>query len=191
MRCFVAIELSEAIRDALGDVVRLIRSEAPSWTDAKWVRPEHLHITLKFLGELDESAARSLAAELRDSLTSMKPFDLDYAGVTAVPSARRARMLWAEFEDRSGACGSLASTVEGAALRYGVPLEERTFRPHVTLCRARRPAPVAAEVLGDANALVRTVPTSMSVVRATVLSSRLTPHGPIYSELADLPFGSA
>lgn len=191
MRCFVAIELPENLATALSDASSRLRDAEPAWRDAKWVRPDQLHITLKFLGELDEHSVGALLADLGPKVSAISPFTLAFERLAAVPNTRRARMLWASFVDQSGGCTALACAVEHAAVAYGVPLDERSFTPHVTLCRGRRQSAVSSESLAASGEAISPSDQSMSVGRATVLSSRLTPKGPIYSELATLRLGGA
>jgi len=92
-------------------------------------------------------------------------------------------MLWASFLDPSGACGSLAARVEAVSLPFGAEPDERTFSPHATLVRTRRPHAVSDEAILSANECLAGLLGPVSVSRATLFASQLGPHGPIYSEL--------
>jgi len=192
MRAFVGIPLDERWRAALAAACEHVRESDPEWQAASWVAPHNMHITLKFLGDITDSTAQGLAEDL-DSLAEMECFELPLGrAVYAVPSLARAKMLWATLQDPESRAADLALSVDDIAAAYGIPREQRDFRPHVTLARAKRPRriadPLAAEevaraILGREDA--------MSVVNAKLYRSNLTPRGPIYEELACVQFAAS
>lgn len=184
MRCFVAIELDAATRDTLAEVSGIICRESLAWCDEKWVSPSNLHVTLAFLGEVEEDALEQLRERLTVIVAETTPFELGPLSLRAVPSPSRTTMLWAHLEDPSGACATLATSIATSCAELGPESrreDRRPFKAHVTLCRARRPRRLDARVLEVANEAVLGHEVMMSVPRVSLFSSRLTPRGPIYT----------
>ncbi len=184
VRCFVGVPLASCLSGPLVRACDAIKAADPAWRDEKWVAEENLHLTLKFLGSLDEGHVPALTEALGVAVGKTERFELPVAGIRAVPGTKRCRMLWAAWLDPDGTCASLAESVDRAALAFGIALEERAFKPHATLCRARRPRSLEASALNAAELVLSAAPQSMSVGTVTLFASRLTPRGPIYSELA-------
>lgn len=184
VRCFTGIPLDECLGDSLRSAVDIIKDRDRTWRDEKWVAPSNLHVTLHFLGSIEETDLPALFDAL-DTALAFERFVMPLAGITAVPGSKRCRMLWATFLDPDGACASMAESIQRAALPFGVPAEDRPFKPHATLCRARRPKAIDAAALDDANASLTGGPRKMSVGRATLFASRLSPRGPVYTALRD------
>lgn len=181
VRCFVGIPLPAGIADPLAEACAALRKADRSWRDEKWVPAANLHVTVKFLGWVDESQLAALLDVIGEACEPHSAFELPFAGLRAVPGNRKPRMLWASFLDPTGSCTALAESVERAVLPFGIEQEERAFTPHVTLCRARRPKPLSQAGLDAAEAVLASAPGLMSVPSVSVFSSRLTPRGPIYS----------
>jgi len=184
LRCFVGIPLGGEVVSWLFEAAEAIRSADPAWRGEKWVAEPNLHITVKFLGNLEAARINELDASVSRGLASQVAFELPFAGVRAVPNPRRCRMLWASCRDPDGECAALASEVERQALAFGVALERRPFVPHATLCRARTPKRLGGPAQEAVERLLDGAPESMSVPSATLFSSRLTPRGPIYDAVA-------
>lgn len=137
MRCFVAVDLSEATRDAIAAVQARLRGAAPN-ADVGWVNPTKLHLTLKFLGEVD-GPTDALRLELAGVACEHGPFDLSVGGIGGFPTGPRPRVLWIGLRGGLREIGLLAADVERACQRVGFPLDARPFRGHVTIARVRSP----------------------------------------------------
>lgn len=183
VRCFVAAELEPSVVSGLTGMRRELARRDPSLEQARWVRPENLHVTLAFFGEVDHGVLGDLSGVLDTVMRQRAPITLDLLGVAAKPSAGRCRMLWAALSDPTGECERLAERLMSAAEDLGVPREDRSFKPHVTLCRLTKPRSVAPSVLDEVWRDAMGAEISMSVPSVTFYSSRLTPRGPIYTEL--------
>ncbi len=130
MRLFVALELSDAVRDAIRDLNgRLQRARA----DVRWVHPEGMHLTLKFIGEVSEETLGPIKQAL-SSARSAKPVEMNFRGLGYFPNERRPRVLWAGIE-ASENLAELVAQVEAALEPLGVERENRPFVPHLTLGR--------------------------------------------------------
>jgi 2'-5' RNA ligase len=200
LRAFVAITLTAETRRALARACEEYRAAAPGSAGERWVAEENLHATVRFIGALAEDDVDRVVAALVDTCVRDRPFPMTLGRIVAHPGGRRARMLWATVADGVDAAQRLAADVE-AALLGTLELEpvERAFRPHVTLCRFRKPHGVPALALAAADAsLDAAAPTCGAPVRSatvvsvpgvSLLSSTLTPSGPVYRELARIPLG--
>jgi RNA 2',3'-cyclic 3'-phosphodiesterase len=134
VRLFAAIEIPNKIRSTLALMLRELRGVAP---DAKWVRPENLHVTLKFLGEVDPARLGRIQASLK-VIRSSGPLTLDFRGLGFFPNEKRPRVLWAGI-DSSTNLRPLAEDIDRSLHEIGFPLEEKPFTPHLTLARFNPP----------------------------------------------------
>ena len=130
MRLFIAIAIPDEVRSALAGFVNQLRPTAPH---AKWVRPENLHVTLKFLGHTDASNLGNIKAALQ-TVRSAQPVTLEFRGLGFFPNEKRPRVFWAGMES-SGNLPVLAADIDRAMHELGFPLEDRPLAPHLTLAR--------------------------------------------------------
>ncbi|GAB4274169.1 MAG: RNA 2',3'-cyclic phosphodiesterase [Coriobacteriia bacterium] len=188
LRCFFAIELTTDWRRTLEDAKTVILDLDPSWREARWIRPENLHITLAFMPKVPDEDVGQLLARTADALSDAEPFDLRLAGVKAVPRTARARMIWARAESDPD-MQSVVRRLERSVAEYAGDNTGRAFRPHVTLCRARNPAPVSPDAVLAASRLVESASRPVSVSYVTLFKSTLGPGGPTYDALGTVPLG--
>ncbi len=151
-----------------------------------WVSTANYHLTLKFLGDIEERRAAEVAAALAAGVAGLEPFDLAIGGLGAFPTATRPRVIWAGVGAGAPALAALADAVEERLVLLGFAREARGFSAHVTLGRVRepRPHPALAEALARA---VSVELGSARVDRVMLMQSRLSPRGAEYTELATLP----
>lgn len=148
----------------------------------RWVRPENLHITLRFLGAYPESAVSGIEEAMSRAAVNMKPFTARTETFGAFPNRRRARVLWlglTEAPELQALYGALNHKLGEA----GFEPEERPFRGHITFGRLKRPGPV--DLYG-----LEAIPLGAELVfdELTLFESRLTPSGAIYEELRRAEF---
>lgn len=130
MRIFIAIDLPKDIRNAVGEVQRELR---PLTDKTRWVAPDSIHITLKFLGEVPEKQIDDIDAALAG--LSWKHFTITVRGVGFFPGNRSPRIFWAGME--APTVQGLTEQLDIRMERVGFEKEKRAFRPHITLARAR------------------------------------------------------
>jgi 2'-5' RNA ligase len=159
----------------------------PHATDVAWVAPANLHVTLKFLGQVDQARLPELTAALREAVAQHRAFGLAVRGLGAFPTPARPRVIWAGLHDATGALAVLAASVDTALAYVGVPPDTRPFSGHVTLGRVREPRrqPGLAEALARDADFGRVV-----VARVSLMRSELSPRGARYTELVALPVAS-
>jgi len=183
-RLFVGVFPPDEWRERLMQMDAAVRDAEPAWRDAKWVPEENVHVTLAFLGDVEEQAVPALCDRLTTVAAGHPAFSLVFDAVLARPSARHARMLWAAFSDPEEQCASLAADVAAAGEMAGSRADRRPFNAHVTLCRSRRPRSIRDETLDGACGSGNGTHHSLSVPSITLCESRLTPRGAVYSTRA-------
>ncbi len=184
IRSFVAIDVDVSIRTAL----RALQEEfACTRADVRWVRPDGVHATLKFLGAVAEPRLERARAALTAAFADQATLQVRVHGLGAFPSLRRPRVLWVGMEGVGLA--ELAARAEEALASVGFAREERKFTPHVTLGRVNslRGWP-ALEALFKAHLDDDFGPTDVQAV--TLYRSQLRPDGAVYSVLFTIPFNS-
>ena len=178
LRLFVGIAVPEHIAE---DMAQL----CAGLPGAKWVAPENMHVTLRFIGEMDEAAARDIDDELQR--VEAPAFDLSFAGVGTFGQGRKARALWVGVE-APPALAHLQERVESAVVRAGQAREARKFTPHVILARFNRADALRLQGFVEGNNLFRAGP--MTVEEFTLFESRMGKGGSVYIPLADYPLGA-
>jgi 2'-5' RNA ligase len=137
VRSFVAVPLPENIQASIFAAAQELARALPQ-AGIKWSRKvENLHITVKFLGQINEEKLTALADDLARMLAPLPRFPLALRGMGAFPSPRKANVVWAGVEDVRRGLGAVAQAVEGVGERFGVAREQRTFTGHVTVGRAK------------------------------------------------------
>ena len=181
MRLFVALSPPEKALDELEATVAPLR---PAWPDLRWTSPQSWHVTLAFLGEVDEAVLDRLAVRLERAAHRHAGLVLSAAGAGAFPTAPRARVLWTGLRADLGALRAIAGSVAAAARRAGAPPPDgrRRFRPHVTLARSREPADVRPLIAG----LAGYSGTAWTADRVHLIRSHLGPQ-PWYESVGDWP----
>jgi 2'-5' RNA ligase len=136
LRSFVAVPLPESVR---ANVLAAARKLARALPSVKWSRKlENLHVTIKFLGPVEEAKLAAFGAALAEALGALPRFRIELQGMGAFPSARRANVLWAGVADGGDRLGAVAAMVEETAGRLGIgERENRPFRAHVTVGRSK------------------------------------------------------
>ena len=184
MREFLALPLPEGVRRAAAASREFLAASGGGW---RYVRDEGLHVTIRFLGEVEPSRHGVLDAAWREAAAGAGPLALRLRGAAAFPATSRPRVLWLGIEDETsdGALARLALRMERAARAHGFSPEERPFAPHVTLARARRGArlgvpPVSR--IGDLGEFVAD--------RVVLFSSRSERGGSRYHEEASYPLAA-
>lgn len=171
MRVFVAVDVNPPVRDAVARMQDSMRIRA------RPVKPESLHFTLRFLGEISEQAARGAAGALAG--VAFSRFKVDVRGMGAFPNSARPRVVWVGAHD-GGRLAELAASVDAAVGRFASgPAAE--FKPHLTVFRVKNGA---GRIARELEAFAGHEFGSMEITRVKLKSSVLGPRGPAYSEIA-------
>jgi 2'-5' RNA ligase len=182
LRTFIAVDIGKAIRaHAVALQETLARTGGG---DVKWVEPENLHVTLLFLGEVDERTVPMVCRVVAERAQEYPSFSMTVERVGCFPNLRRPRVLWIGIGEGAQELCELHDGLEGPLLDLGCyRREERQYTPHITLGRVRseRPADQLATALAK-NAGWRGG--EIPVQEVLVMSSELTPKGPVYTVLS-------
>ena len=184
LRAFFAIALAPPARQAAGALVRALR-ERSGGEHVRWVREENLHVTLRFLGNVEADTLRTLLARVGEQTAPLPPFELRLGAVHAFPSPRKPRVIAVELRPEMP-LRALASAVERGVVAAGLPAEQRAFRAHLTLGRVR-PRNKFPDVTGPDTADADPV----HVTEVVLLESKLHRSGAKYTPLGRAPLGSA
>ncbi len=179
MRVFVAINPSPEERARLAQASRALRKGG---YPIRWVPPENVHLTLKFLGEVAEAQLPGVCAAVDESAKGLGALEMVVRNFGAFPNLRRPQVVWAGMQS-SPALEALQSRVEGALADLGFPRERRAFRPHLTLGRAQKRTRVS-DFRGLEELVAGLSYDDVYRVRGVdVMRSRLLPRGAIYDLL--------
>jgi 2'-5' RNA ligase len=181
LRTFIAVDLGKALRDRC---VSLQENLIRAGTDVKWVEPDNLHLTLLFLGEVNDRDVPAMCAAVGEVCARFAPFTLTVEGAGCFPNPRRPRVVWVGIGEGTQELVALHDALEGPLLDLGCyRREERQYTPHVTLGRVKseRPTDRLAAALAK---LAGWKGGQVAVRELLVLSSELKPEGPIYTVLS-------
>ncbi len=182
----MAILLSDEVRDALAQEVERLQSVAPA---VGWVRPENLHLTLKFLGHVSLETLARVEAGLAEAAADQHPLALAFAGLGAFPSIERPRVIWAGIVEGDEALVTLQARIEATLARQEIPREERPFHPHLTLGRVRE-SRQARPLVSAVRAREKVPFGSQKVPAIHLMRSDLHPHGARYTILRTFPLAA-
>jgi 2'-5' RNA ligase len=184
MRVFIAIDIGEKIRKALGDLQHELQSKLDIRRgDVKWVNPDSIHLTLKFLGEIKDEKTVEVCDTVRDVAAGHQGFELDVESVGQF-GGRSARVVWVGCGHGSEPLQKLQKDIERQLTLAGWPEEKRDFTGHLTLCRVRNPK--AGVKLAQLTETYRAFKLgTMPADSVIVYQSELRPSGPIYTPLGN------
>jgi len=183
MRAFVAINVPKKQRDRIHRAARLLREQD---YPVRWVEPDRLHLTLKFLGQVRKETLSAVEAVLGRIAGSTGPFTMGFAGFGAFPTLRRPRVLWVGV-DPSPALRCLKQDLEWTLSELGFERETRAFHPHLTLGRTTSDAGPGAFRGLDGLAAGIAFKGEVKVWKVDLMESSLSSSGPRYEILSSFP----
>ncbi len=179
VRTFVAVLIDEDLRNRIAEVQSRIKKLAP---DVKWVAPENLHVTLKFLGNVREDLLPEVFSAVERAVCGRKPFLVSFSGVGAFPNARRARVVWIGLEEGEDRLRELAASIDENLAKLNFEKEGNEFKAHITIGRVK-----TSKFLGElAKGVAEVDARNLGVQRVSsvaVMRSDLRREGPIYTPL--------
>ena len=183
MRCFIALRVPDGVRRRVEELQEALRRAA---ADVKWVAPANLHLTLKFLGEIEEPSVRELSVSLAEIAGRAPRFRLTYRGVGTFLRKGKPGVIWIGCGEGVDPLSALAKEADHAAEAIGAPREKWPFQPHLTFGRTRssrgaQDLKAAIEKQQDADA------GGGEAAEVELIRSTLTPRGPIYDVLSKFP----
>jgi 2'-5' RNA ligase len=189
LRTFIALDLGKTVRDK---AVALQESLARTGSDVKWVEPENLHLTLLFLGEVDDRDVPAVCRAVTECCREQEPFRMSVETIGCFPNLRRPRTVWIGVGEGTQEVVTLHDALETTLLELGCyRREDRQFTPHVTLGRVKHDGGPLHELAALLTKKADWQAGEVSVREVLVMSSELMPQGPIYSILSRAKLGSA
>lgn len=184
MRTFIAIELPPNIRDYLGNIENQLKTTG---ADVKWVSPGNIHLTLKFLGEIDDKKLIKVTEILETVASGENLFFIRLAGVGAFPNTNSPRVIWLGVDKGDEETKRIADALEEEIAKIGIPKENRPFSSHITIGRVRSGLNriKLAQALNGLKDKSGEENLEFSVTKITLFESTLTPKGPIYAVLKE------
>jgi len=177
MRTFIAVEVPKEIRKRVGNYIASISALIP---DVKWVAPENLHFTIKFLGEIKQSDFKNVWHCVELVARKYGPFTMGLSGIGFFPSAEHPKVIWIGADSGEDILLDLYQDMERCLEDIGFDREAKTFSPHFTIGRAKKDRKVSIpEHLTDFE------PVTFEVRSISIMKSTLTPHGPMYEKLSE------
>ncbi len=182
MRTFIAIELPQEIKDKLSKLQALLKKTG---ADVKWVEPKNIHLTLKFLGEIDEAKSTEITGIIEETAKDSKKFQVDLSSLGAFPKIEFPRVIWVAINKGDKEIKILAEKLEEKIEKLGIPREERTFSSHITIGRLKCPVnkDKLVKTLREIGNYFESGNTEFDVSKITLLKSTLSSGGPTYEPL--------
>lgn len=195
IRTFVAIELDEEIRKAIAGTQRQVQEQlmkqlrhTASDVRVQWVRPDSIHLTLKFLGDIDEARVEDIRAALLSAVGTQSRLTVEVGGLGVFPDLRLPRVLWVGLSGQVDALMRVAAEVEAALTGVGFPPESRPLSPHLTLARIKERSREVGKGLAESGLMTQPFRVgSLAVHAVCLMKSDLKPSGAVYSRLVEVP----
>ncbi len=183
IRSFIAVELPAEIKLALARMQAQLKRGGGE--RIKWVDPDIMHLTLKFLGNIDTALVAGITGALEEACRGVSPFPVELSGPGVFPNARRVQVVWVGLKGEVEKLGRLQKNIDAVLAPLGFATENRPFTPHLTLARVREGAtPEERQALGQlVTAAVLEGGGSCQVEAVHLMRSQLTRNGPIYTRI--------
>lgn len=183
LRLFVAIELPTSVQSALGEIQQRLRAE-PGLAPLRWVRPQGIHLTLKFLGATPPEKRGPIEGALGRAVKGVAPFGLALGRLGRFGSRGSPRVLWVDVAGETGGLAHLQRRIEAEIAPLGFPPEDRPFAAHLTLARVPpERSREAGPVIESAIASVDSPRAEFAVSEVALMKSDLRPGGAVYTQL--------
>jgi len=183
MRCFIAIELSQETRGVLDKIQEELKQTIHG---VKWVKPDNIHLTLKFIGNVEEETVDKIKEAMTQAASQTQPFKIKLSSAGAFPTPERPRVIWIGIEEGRKESTDIASSVEEKLIPLGIEKENRAFHPHLTLARVKFLKDKSS--VKNAFTSLKIPQIEMTAEKVTLFQSTLSREGAVYSVLheADL-----
>ena len=178
---FCAFELPQTLRQSISDHAQRVREAVPD-AAASWSRPENIHLTVKFFGNVDGAKAPVISAAATRVVKEFSPLQIEVGRTGVFPRPSRPQVLWIGVADTSGALAKFQQTLEDEFAREGFPKEDRAFKPHLTIARIRKPQ--NANELADAHLRMEFAPVEIVLGELVLFRSELSSKGSKYTAIS-------
>jgi len=175
IRTFIAIQLPQDVQDYLGILTNTLSDQVPQ-RSVRWVKPDRMHLTLRFIGETEKNMLPAVGKALDEVAAQYQMFSLHLQGFGCFPTCKRPRVLWAGVDGDLESAGRLKEDIDAALTPLGWEAENRPFQPHLTIGRVKDSQAVAGQ---SWPAELSALPIPANSIH--LIESELTPGGPIYT----------
>lgn len=179
VRAFISINLAGSLHRTLTEVIEKFSAARAS---VKWVEPENAHLTLKFLGNVEEERLPEVFDACEQAVKGIGPIDMEVRAVGCFPNKNRPRIVWLGIEKGAERVKELQRRVESELERIGFPKEDREFKTHLTIGRVKGKQGISrlCQLLEEERNIFLG---SMRTEKVSVMKSQTLPKGPVYTEL--------
>lgn len=183
VRTFIAVLLTDELKSRISTVQDQFKDLAP---EVKWVARENLHVTLKFLGDVDSGRIEAVCSAMASAVEGVEAFSMGVSGVGAFPNPRRPRTVWVGLDSGAESLAEVAQRVDSALAGLGFPKEDRKFTGHVTIGRVKDERRIGS--LPEALLAAKSTEFgAVDVAGITVMKSDLRREGPVYTVIKEIP----
>ena len=187
VRVFIAIKLPDFIKKILKDAQKTMLANG---IKAKYISPENMHLTLKFMGNIDYNLLPEIKKNLTNSTQYVKPIKLSLKGIGAFPNSRSPKVIWAGINGEAQKLETLNARLEQRLSKLGIPEDKREFHGHLTLARLKKNRLSAQKFERLIQQTGQFESVKFTADRLILFQSKLMPKGPIYIELLFAKFGT-
>lgn len=180
-RMFCAFELPDSLRLLIKEHSQTVRAAVPE-AAASWSRPDNIHLTVKFFGNVDQPKIAAISAAAERVIKEFSPIQIAVGGTGVFPKPNRPQVLWIGIDDSSGRLSQLHERLEDEFAREGFPKEERAFRPHLTIARIRKTHD--ASRLAQTHLAMKFSEVELTLNELILFRSELSPKGSKYTAIS-------
>jgi 2'-5' RNA ligase len=181
IRSFLAFPISGALKERLECILDDLKATG---ADVKWVKPDHIHLTIKFLGELEENRVESVMSLLKERCREFVPIKSYLIGIGAFPDLQHPKIVWAGLDDPKQEIQGIVEVLRGDMVKLKIAQDEHPFKPHLTLGRVRSSANLK-DLVQRIRQITFEGKTEQMFDKIVLYKSTLTPQGPIYDVLRE------
>lgn len=184
IRAFIAIKITAEIKEKLRGIQEKLK---PAEAHVSWVNPENIHLTLQFLGNIEEKRVPRIVSQLQESVKTVSPFQLQIGYAGAFPNLRYPRVIWVGItDDEDGSLKTLQEDISSRLAKMGFTQEGGRFKPHLTLGRVRSQKN-RSNLLRAIEAIINIWVGEVRVNAIYLIQSELKPTGAEYTDIAEIP----
>lgn len=182
VRLFVAIEITEEIRKKFIELQNTLKKAD---ADVGWVSPENFHVTLKFIGYLEEEKIDAVIGIIKDSVIDIKPFNLNYIGASVFPTQKNPRVIFIDVIDPGKNLTNIHQRLDSQLAALGIEQENRPFEAHLTIGRIKTRKNVN-KLIDNLNSYIGFNFGSEHIAQVVLMKSNLSQKGPVYTKLQNI-----
>ncbi|MBC8549561.1 MAG: RNA 2',3'-cyclic phosphodiesterase [Candidatus Brocadiales bacterium] len=179
IRVFIAIEINSEIKDKLSEYLSKLKRTG---ADVKWVSTENIHLTLKFIGYIEKEALINLNEIINDAVSGIEPFSISIGNIGAFPSLNKPRVVFASVQERGNNLLRIYEKLDKGVGQLGIKKESKKYVGHITLGRVKSQKNIS-KLKNTLNAGLECFFGREKVTSLSLMQSKLTPTGPLYTRL--------